>query len=217
MWKFIIFSAFILSFALQSWTQDALHFNGTLTYRIERVDVNDSVQAKMILFARDSLLKIVHFSSNLGRQETIKHLIYQKKYVLIETEQGKFAVQMKDSVDVSEGEKYTFESCRGKAKIAGVKGKKMKLIHPQLQHELNIVYTPSISAKYLDAFAQLPGLALEYYVVSEAGLFKYTLESIDRKTPPLSLFMIPSDYQKISLKAFREMSAKSASSINRNN
>jgi hypothetical protein len=40
---------------------------------------------------------------------------------------------------------------------------------------------------------------------------------MDEKTPPLSLFMIPADYQKISLKAFMEKSANKGNSSIPNN
>ena len=123
--KLLLFTV-LFSFSLEvCWGQDANHFSGTLTYRIERVDVKDSVQAKMIIFARDSLIKIVNFSSDFGKQETIKHLIYQKKYVLIELDQEKFAVQIKDSPDDTTAKTYTFHPTKGHSKIAGLKGKKL--------------------------------------------------------------------------------------------
>ena len=199
------------------WGQDANHFNGTLTYRIERVDVKDSVQAQMIIFARDSLIKIVNFSSDFGKQETIKHLIYQKKYVLIELEEGKFAVQIKDSPNDSIVKSYVFKQSRGHEKIARVKGKKMLVKFTLVQNDLTVIYTPKIAAKYLGAFPDAPGLLLQYYVVNDHGLYRYTLESMDEKIPPLSLFMIPADYQKISLKTFMEKSANTGNSSIPNN
>jgi hypothetical protein len=188
-----------------------------LTYRIERVDVKDSVQAKMIIFARDSLIKIVNFSSDFGKQETIKHLIYQKKYVLIELDKEKFAVQIKDSTVDASAKTYAFHPTKGHSKIAGLKGKKLAVKFTLVQDELAVVYTPKISAQYLGAFTDAPGLLLQYFVVNDHGLFKYTLESMDKKIPPLSLFMIPADYQKISLKAFIEKSANSGNSSIPNN
>ena len=92
--KTIVLFSIIQLLSFTNWSQDSEHFNGTLTYRIERVDVNDSSEAKMMIFARDSLLKIVNFSTEFGRQESISHLGYQKKYILIELEEGKFAIQM---------------------------------------------------------------------------------------------------------------------------
>lgn len=215
--KLLLFTV-LFSFSLEvCWGQDANHFSGTLTYRIERVDVKDSVQAKMIIFARDSLIKIVNFSSDFGKQETIKHLIYQKKYVLIELDKEKFAVQIKDSTVDASAKTYAFNPTKGHSKIAGLKGKKLAVKFTLVQDELAVVYTPKISAQYLGAFTDAPGLLLQYFVVNDHGLFKYTLESMDKKIPPLSLFMIPADYQKISLKAFIEKSANSGNSSIPNN
>ena len=77
--KFLLLPILLFGMISQGLSQNSAHFNGTLTYRIERVDVQDSVEAKMIVFARDSLLKIVNFNSEFGKQETIKHLTHQKK------------------------------------------------------------------------------------------------------------------------------------------
>ena len=179
--KLLLFTV-LFSFSLEvCWGQDANHFSGTLTYRIERVDVKDSVQAKMIIFARDSLIKIVNFSSDFGKQETIKHLIYQKKYVLIELDKEKFAVQIKDSTVDASAKTYAFHPTKGHSKIAGLKGKKIAVKLTLVQDELAVVYTPKISAQYLGAFTDAPGLLLQYFVLNDHGLFKYTLESMDKK------------------------------------
>jgi hypothetical protein len=189
--KLLLFTV-LFSFSLEvCWGQDANHFSGTLTYRIERVDVKDSVQAKMIIFARDSLIKIVNFSSDFGKQETIKHLIYQKKYVLIELDKEKFAVQIKDSTVDASAKTYAFHPTKGHSKIAGLKGKKIAVKLTLVQDELAVVYTPKISAQYLGAFTDAPGLLLQYFVLNDHGLFKYTLESMDKKIPPLSLLWSP--------------------------
>ena len=201
----------------RSWSQNSAHFNGTLTYRIERVDVKDSVEAKMMVFARDSLLKIVNFNSEFGKQETIKHLTQKKKYVLIQLEEGNFAIQFKDEESDTSAKSYTFEKKFGHVKIAGVRGKRLYFKHELAKNELTVVYTKKIGSKYLGAYADAPGLLLQYYVVNDHGLYKYTLESIDQKIPPLSLFIIPADYQKISLKAFMEKTTKSSTSIQSTN
>lgn len=211
------FLLFFYSLITLAYGQENGHFNGALTYRIERVDVNDSVQAKMIIFARDSMIKIVNFSSEFGKQETIKHLIYQKKYVLMNLDGNKYAIQMKDSSSEHSTKSYTYRKIKGHAKIAGLKGKKLAFQSALMKNELTVIYTNKIPAKYLDAFPETPGLLLQYYVVNDHGLFKYTLESIDYKTPPLSLFMIPSDYQRISFKDFMQKQQSSSHSISPNN
>ncbi|MEY4289435.1 MAG: hypothetical protein RLZZ30_1523 [Bacteroidota bacterium] len=212
-----LFLLFILAFSATVNAQQNGHFNGALTYRIERVDVADSVQAKMIIFARDSMIKIVNFSTDFGKQETIKHLVYQKKYVLIDLDGSKFAIQMKDSSSDQSEKSYRFRKIKGHEKIAGIKGKKLAFQYKLMKNELTIVYTDKIPAKYLDAYTDAPGLLLQYYVVNDHGLFKYTLESIDYKTPPLTLFMIPSDYQRISFKDFIEKQQRAGHSSIPNN
>jgi hypothetical protein len=195
----------IQAFSWSTWGQGSAHFNGTLVYHIERVDIKDSSASKMMIFARDSLIKIVNFSPDLGRQETIKHLIYQKKYVLIELEEGKFAIQMKDSLNPANNS-CEFKTTKGHVKIAGIRGKKLNAHYAFVKNDLTVVYTKKIPIKYLDAFTNAPGLLLMYYVANDHGLFKYTLESIDYKTPPLALFLIPSDYQKVSMDEFMRKS-----------
>jgi hypothetical protein len=167
----------------------------------------------MIIFARDSLLKIVNFNSELGKQETIKHLTQQKKYVLIQLEEGNFAIQFKDDEADTSVSSYTFKKQFGHAKIAGLRGKRLHFKHELAKNELTVIYTKQIAAKYLGAYDNAPGLLLQYYVVNDHGLYKYTLESLDEKIPPLSIFMIPPDYQKISLKAFIENSVKTSTTI----
>ena len=211
--KALLFFILFLGLNFVGLSQNSKPFNGTLTYRIERVDVKDSVDAKMIIFARDSLLKIVNFNSELGKQETIKHLTQQKKYVLIQLEEGNFAIQFKDDEADTSVRSYTFKKQFGHAKIAGVRGKRLHFKHELAKNDLTVIYTKQIAAKYLGAYDNAPGLLLQYYVVNDHGLYKYTLESLDEKIPPLSIFMIPPDYQKISLKAFMEKSVKTSTTI----
>ena len=215
--KFLLFSMLLFGLNFRGWSQISAHFNGTLTYRIERVDVKDSVEAKMIVFARDSLIKIVNFNSEFGKQETIKHLIQQKRYVLIQLEEGNFAIQLKEDAADTSSKPYTFEKQFGHVKIAGVRGKRLYFKHALVKNQLTVIYTKKIGSKYLGAYDDAPGLLLQYYVVNDHGLYKYTLESIDQKIPPLTMFMIPADYQKISLKAFMEKTAKSSTSIQSTN
>lgn len=215
--KALLFFILFLGLNFVGLSQNSKPFNGTLTYRIERVDVKDSVEAKMIVFARDSLLKIVNFNSEFGKQETIKHLTQQKKYVLIQLEEGNFAIQLKEDESDTSAKSYTFKKQFGHANIAGVRGKRLQYKHELVKNDLTVIYTKRIAAKYLGAYENAPGLLLQYYVVNDHGLYKYTLESLDEKIPPLSIFMIPPDYQKISLKAFTEKTMQTSTSIPRTN
>jgi hypothetical protein len=215
--KSLLFFILYLGLNFVGLSQNSKPFNGTLTYRIERVDLKDSVEAKMIVFARDSLLKIVNFNSEMGKQETIKHLTQQKKYVLIQLEEGNFAIQFKEEESDTSAKPYTFKKQFGHVKIAGMRGNRLHFKHELAKNELTVIYTKKIDSKYLGAYTDAPGLLLQYYVVNDHGLYKYTLESIDSKIPPLSLFMIPADYQKISLKAFIEKTAGTSTTIKSTN
>ena len=56
-------------------SQNKGSFSGELTYEIERVDKKDSIRSFMIIYAKDSLLRVVNFNSISGKQELIKHLL----------------------------------------------------------------------------------------------------------------------------------------------
>ena len=50
--------------------------------------------------------------------------------------------------------------------------------------KVDVLEPPKIDAKYSGAYHKLPGLAVEYYVASENGLFKY----ISLNSVPISEF-----------------------------
>jgi len=93
-----IFLILCLFYSQDFHSQKQKHFSGELTYAIERVDQKDSVKAEMIIYARDSLIRVVNFNSETGKQELIKHLRLGKSYLLLDTEKQKFAIRMNDDV-----------------------------------------------------------------------------------------------------------------------
>ena len=68
-------------------------FSGELTYSITKISNDklendfalgsEKVEEKMIIYAKDSLVKRVHFSSVNGIQESIEHLRLDKKILLL--------------------------------------------------------------------------------------------------------------------------------------
>ncbi|MFM8243381.1 MAG: hypothetical protein ACKN86_11295, partial [Crocinitomicaceae bacterium] len=44
-------------------SQKSRSFSGVLTYTIESVNSTDSVRSKMIIYAKDSLLRVVNFNT----------------------------------------------------------------------------------------------------------------------------------------------------------
>ena len=104
---------------MTSWSQKQKPFSGELTYTIERVDQPDSARAKMLIYAKDSLLKIVNFNSLTGKQELIKHLTYNKSYLLIETPLQNFAVRTDEHLSKDSVQNFTFHRKIGSKKIGG--------------------------------------------------------------------------------------------------
>jgi hypothetical protein len=184
-------------------------FNGELLYDIERLSPKDSIPGKMLIYAKDSLQRVVNFSSTLGKQEMIKHLRLNRSYVLITTTKGDYAIKTDFNVKKDTTESYTFKKKFGSKRIAGIKAKRVSVSLSGVDNKFIFYYYPKIDAKYSGAYHKLPGLVVEYYVASENGLFKYTLNSIQYSQPPLGLFMIPENYKKVSLEEFmKEVSAQ---------
>jgi hypothetical protein len=179
-------------------------FSGEITYKIERVDVKDSSKAIELIYARDSIIKVVNFSSDMGKQELIKHLRLNKSYLLIETPLQNFAVRTNEHLHVDTTVYYTFKKKFGTKKIAGIRVKKLSVKHKSLQNELTFYYAKNIPAKYANTYSDLPGLPVLFYIPTEKGLFRYTLSEIKFNTPPLQLFLIPGDYKKVSFDEFTD-------------
>ena len=198
-----------LLFNLVAISQKTRVFNGELLYEIERVSPKDSLPGKMLIYAKDSLQRVINFSSSIGKQEVIKHLRLNRSYVLVTTTKGDFAIKTDQNINKDTVESYTFKKKFGKKRIAGIKAKRVSVSLRGVENKFTFYYHPKIDAKYSNAYHKLPGLALEYFVVSDNTLFKYTLISIKNSEPPLSLFMIPENYKKVSIEEFmKEVSAQ---------
>lgn len=206
--KNLFLFAFLL-FNFVAITQKIRVFNGELLYEIERVSPKDSIPGKMLIYAKDSLQRVVNFSSTIGKQEMIKHLRLNRSYVLITTTKGDYAIRTDLNVNKDTTESYTFKKKFGSKRIAGIKAKRLSVTLRGVENKFTFYYYPKIDAKYSGAYHKLPGLAVEYYVASENGLFKYSLKSIQYVEPPLGLFIIPENYKKVSLEEFmKEVSAQ---------
>lgn len=189
-------------------------FSGELTYKVTRVDSgfnslipskDDEKESKVIIYANDSLLKIVNFSSQNGHQECLKHLTKNKSILLMKINDVGYAIRLKENESQGNESLYTFQKkCGFKKNIGGLKSKKIKLTHPEIKNELLCLYSKKIPSKYCNTFNQLPGLPTIYYLISEDGLYRYQLESYEVYTPPLSMFMIPEGYEIVSMEEFME-------------
>ena len=185
-------------------------FSGELTYEIERVDKKDTNRTFMIIYAKDSLLKVVNFNSNSGKQQLIKHLRLNRSYILLETPKQNFAVRTNEHLVIDSIENYTFKKQMGMRKIAGIPVKKLLVNHKEISEAVTFYYTKSISAKYSNVYKNLPGLPLLFYIPTKDGLFKYTLKELKNNNPPLELFMIPKGYKIVSFEDFSNEFLKSS-------
>ena len=185
-------------------------FSGELTYEIERVDKKDTNRTFMIIYAKDSLLKVVNFNSNSGKQQLIKHLRLNRSYILLETPKQNFAVRMNEHLVIDSIENYSFKKQMGLRKIAGIPVKKLLVHHKEISEAVTFYYTKSISAKYANVYKNLPGLPLLFYIPTKDGLFKYTLKELKNNNPPLELFMIPKGYKIVSFEDFSNEFLKSS-------
>jgi len=185
-------------------------FSGELTYEIERVDKKDTNRTFMIIYAKDSLLKVVNFNSNSGKQQLIKHLRLNRSYILLETPKQNFAVRTNEHLVIDSIENYTFKKQMGKRIIAGIPVKKLLVHHKEISEAVTFYYTKSISAKYANVYKNLPGLPLLFYIPTKDGLFKYTLKELKNNNPPLELFMIPKGYKIVSFDDFSNEFLKSS-------
>ena len=195
--------ALLLSLIVKhGFSQNKGSFSGELTYEIERVDKKDSIRSFMIIYAKDSLLRVVNFNSISGKQELVKHLRLNKSFILLETPEQNFAVRTNEHLVIDSIENYTFKKQIGTRKIAEIKVKKLRVKHKEISEDLTFYYTKSISSKYANIYKNLPGLPLLFYVPTEDGLLKYTLKELKNNNPPLDLFMIPQGYKIISFEEF---------------
>ncbi len=185
-------------------------FSGELTYEIERVDKKDTNRTFMIIYAKDSLLKVVNFNSNSRKQQLIKHLRLNRSYILLETPKQNFAVRTNEHLDIDSIENYTFKKQMGMRKIAGIPVKKLLVHHKEISEAVTFYYTKSISAKYANVYKNLPGLPLLFYIPTKDGLFKYTLKELKNNNPPLELFMIPKEFKIVSFEDFSNEFLKSS-------
>ncbi len=204
--------AFCATSIAHGFSQKTRSFSGELVYHIRNVDKGQAMftdgkdeEEKMIIYAKDSLLKVVNFNSASGAQECLKHLSRNKSILLLEIGEQGYAVRIKEE-ESNEESSYTFKKkCGFSKRYQGLKCKKILMKHPSLSNDLICFYTKKIPAKYGNVFAQLPGLPVLYYLISPKGLLRFELESYKIYDPPLTLFMIPEGYEVVSMEEFLDI------------
>ncbi|MCE3294666.1 MAG: hypothetical protein K0R65_380 [Crocinitomicaceae bacterium] len=200
--KFTLLFILLLSFG--SYAQQYKPFSGKLIYQ---VDFTDSVSKKsaptsfMTVYTNDTLVRLETESGRMGKQSTIRHLVLNKYYILLEVNGEKYAIQHQAEADTS-ASKYTFDKKWGKKRFDGKKAKKVQVNATGFTEPLTMYYFKDISPKYIEAIKGVPGLPVEYYIQTEDGMFRYKLVEFSEETTDRDLFGIPSDYQKVTFDEF---------------
>ncbi|NDB34751.1 MAG: hypothetical protein EB023_05285 [Flavobacteriia bacterium] len=180
-------------------------FSGELLFSAVRVIPQDSTRESTLIYAKDSLTKIITFASNIGKQELIKHLGVQRSYLLLETNKGKFAVKSDFNKFNDSSFQYKYKKVPGSKKILGKKAKKLIVTFQDIDKEFTFYYFKKIPACYGSAFTSFPGLVVDYFLPTDQGVYHYTLTELKKTDPPLTLFMVPDGYTRLTLDAFMEI------------
>jgi GLPGLI family protein len=200
------FSLLSLCFTLCFFCQAQKPFTGELLYSgIKVTPIDSNAIEKILIYAKDSLGKVIHFSTILGKQECINNLSRNKSILLVETTKGKFAIKTGNQNESDTSFTYRYKKTLGSKKIAGIRAKKMLVYFNNLDKPFPFYYTKKINAKYGPSFHKLPGLVVSYYQPTDHGMFRFELTEWNKKEIPLTLFSVPKDYQRVTLDEFFEL------------
>ena len=206
--KYFKFTAFLFCISCFYSQKKQPVFSGEMLFSSQRVIPMDSSKEHMLIYAKDSLLKIVNFSSQMGKQELIKHLTKQKSYLLLETTKGDYAIRTNYAKYQDTSLAYTYKKRCGSKRIAGIKAKKILVTFMDIDKTFTFFYAKGIPARYGSAYTDFPGLVVEYYIPTDEGMYQYILTELKKIDPPLTLFMVPEKYKRLSLEEFMEEMAK---------
>ncbi len=229
--NFILFFTLILAFPIASFSQSkkTKTFVGMLEYKII---VRDSSlkelvpDNRMIVYTNDTIVRVENFTQNLGNQIAIKHMLLDKSYLMLDTEFGKFAIQMDETEDQkqkqasdttsSEMDKFVFEKKCGKTRMLGRKMNRLMVSHPEFKEPIEFLYLKGYSSEIVNAYPKINGIPTKYSVITPDAIFDYTLVKMSEYTPEHDLFGIPADFERISFDDFMDklIEAKGAQSGN---
>ena len=139
--------------------------------------------------------------------ETVDSFLYDI-FLLLETTKGKYAIRTNYSKYQDTTLSYSFKKKLGSKRIAGMKAKKLIVTFTDIDKKFSFYYFKHIPANYGSAYTNFPGLVVEYYLPTDEGMYQYTLTEFKRIDPPLTLFMVPTDYKRVSIEEFMEEMSK---------
>lgn len=169
---------------------------------------------RMIVYTNDTIVRIENFTDNLGQQVAIKHMQLDKSYLLIETEFGKFAIQMNESeaqkkiqesdTTTAEIDKFSFEKKCWKTRLCGRKMNRLMVSHPDFDEPIEFLYMKGYSKEIVNAYPQINGIPAKYSVITPDAIFDYELVKISEYTPAHDLFGISSDFERVTFDDFMD-------------
>lgn len=213
----LITLVFTLPMAGFSQSKKTKTFTGMLEYKIS---VRDSAlrelvpDNRMIVYTNDTIVRIENFTHNLGQQIAIKHMLLDKSYLLLDTDFGKYAIQMDESMEqetakasdttTAEIDKFEFDKKCGKTRILGRKMSRLMVSHPDFEEPIEFLYLKGYSSEIVNAYQKINGIPTKYSVITPDAIFDYELVKINEYTPENDLFGIPSDFKRVSFDEFMD-------------
>ena len=202
---------FLVIFTFSSSAQKNKSFRGMLEYKISVADTSLAhlvPENRMIVYSNDTIVRIENFTQHLGKQVTIRHMVLNKSYLLVETPFGKYAIRADhneiDSAKADVPSKYTFSKKHWKRKVLGRRANRMEVSHEYFEAPVEMLYLKGYSPRILDAFNEVPGLPVKYTVATSDANLNYELVKMSEYTPSNDLFGIPSDFEKIGFEDFMD-------------
>lgn len=201
------FLILLLSFCIGNSFAQKAPISGVFRYSAS-LTLQDSTTAistwKVVVRTNDTISRVETDTDVLGTQVYIRHMAMNKAYLLLEMGSEKFAIQtdlVKKADTARLAPAYTMKKLRGSKKIAGLKCVKYQITYPNTKPFI-CYYAKKIPNKYLEVYAAIPGLAVDYYLPSEDGLMHYVLQSFEPGPLDRDLFGVPSDYKRITFDEF---------------
>ncbi|MBI1837386.1 MAG: hypothetical protein HYR91_08995 [Flavobacteriia bacterium] len=189
-------------------------FQGKLVYTIDIVDTafQKMFPTKlMTIYTNDTIVRIENESDQLGKQVVIKHTVLNKSILMLQAKNNYYAIQTDlnkvkvDSIDsnrTNRNNELSYHKKWGKKHIANMKANRMKVTNNKTKQTIEVLYLKNYSPKYIDAYNDLPGLAVKYYITTPDGTYVYTLISMEYSVLNNDLFGVPSNYKRVSFSQF---------------
>ncbi len=182
------------------------NFEGKFIYSIDapgnNPDPNDSINYQ-ITYAKDSMLRIDNFTP-IGKQSYLQKLTSDTAFLLMDLGFKKVAIRTVFDAEPTDSN-YVFQYKSGSQTIAGEKARNVKVVDKERDTTMVMNYIPEISPKYSTALKGIPGLPASYSIPTKGQWIHYQLLNIERKPLNDAFFMIPPEYEIITIDEFIEL------------